>query len=78
MDRDDSSSIEKKDWLYSDHNYRQNSFRTQVYDNFKMKMRNTGERVVHYEGIENGINYSMYFKLVGRKWYLVKIIDRGT
>lgn len=46
-----------------------------IYDNFGKRQRASGERVLTFEGISNGINSSMYFRLIDGKWHLVKIED---
>ncbi|MDN3650067.1 hypothetical protein QWZ13_14195 [Reinekea marina] len=41
-----------------------------IYDNFQKTVENTGERVLSFEGVENGISLSLYFKLLDGKWVL--------
>jgi len=44
----------------------------QKYDNFECKLRNTNERVLAYEGIDNGIGNYYFFKKFDGTWYLTK------
>ena len=46
-----------------------------IYDNFRKSQSESGERILAFEGISNGINSSMYFRFTDGKWYLVKIED---
>ena len=45
------------------------------YDSFEKSQSNSGERVLSLEGVENGIDVSMYFQWIEDQWTLVKIID---
>lgn len=48
-------------------------FDTVVYDNFERRpLRETGQRVFSFVGVENGINESYYFELIKGRWFLVK------
>ena len=49
-----------------------------IYDNYKMELRNTDERVFVWAGVENGINVKSYFKRIDGKWYLIKEEDFST
>ena len=49
-----------------------------VYDNYKMELQNTDERVFVWAGVENGINLKSYFKRIEGKWYLIKEEDFST
>ena len=42
----------------------------QTYDNFNMTLRDTNERVIAYEGVENDISILYYFKRKEGKWKL--------
>jgi hypothetical protein len=54
------------------------SYHAQVYDNFSQTLRDTGERVVAFEGIENGIQITLFFRLINNRWFLVKMQDLST
>jgi hypothetical protein len=47
----------------------------QKYDNFNCKLRNTDERVLAYEGIDNSIGNYYYFKRIDGLWYLIKRVS---
>ncbi len=53
----------------------QNCFDIMTYDNFAKSQRDSGERVLAFKGVSNGINSSMYFRLIDDEWYLVKVED---
>jgi len=46
-----------------------------IYDDFDKRQRDSGERVLAFEGVSNGINSSVYFRLTDGNWYLIKIED---
>jgi len=71
QDSFDTTLVSKKSWLFSDFGFWTNNYNVKVYDSFAKKLRDSGERVLSFEGVENGINMSLYFKLVAGKWYLV-------
>lgn len=54
------------------------SYRSQVYDNHKEKLRNSNERLFQWIGVENGVNVKYFFKAINGKWYLVKKEDLST
>lgn len=43
-----------------------------IYDNFDKVHRTTGERVLAFEGVNNGIHSALYFKWMNGRWTLVK------
>ena len=45
---------------------------TVFYDNFNLKLDDTGERVFQWKGF-TGMDTRYYFKRISKKWYLVKI-----
>ena len=51
---------------------KRNCFDLVIYDSFRSKHKESGERVLSFEGVENGINEVLYFKLIESEWYLVK------
>ena len=71
--------VSKADWeFYKGPAYfqcEQECYDIMIYDDFTKKQSDSGERVLAFEGVSNGINSSMYFRLTDGKWYLVKIED---
>jgi len=67
---------EKIDWTYMEgpdqYRCKQNCFDLVIYDNFQQKHKKSGERVLVFKGVENGINEALYFKYIDSEWYLVK------
>jgi hypothetical protein len=58
---------------------KQSCFDSVVYDTFeKHPLRKTGQRVFSLEGVENGINVSLYFQLINGQWFLVRYEDLST
>ena len=51
---------------------KQNCFDLVIYDNFDNRHKESGERTLAFEGVENGINEVLYFELIDSEWYLVK------
>ena len=49
-----------------------------IYDSFEKKHKESNERVLAFEGVENGIYISLYFKYIEGVWYLVKYEDYST
>lgn len=43
-----------------------------IYDNFAKQHTDSGERVLSFEGVNNGINSSLYFTLQDGGWQLVR------
>lgn len=43
-----------------------------IYDNFNLEMRNSGERVVAFEATETNICAYYFFQLQTDQWYLIK------
>jgi len=68
---DDTMFVRAKDWRFSDFGFHANNYNVQLYDSFNKKLRDTDERVVSFEGVENGISVSLYFKRIAQKWFLV-------
>ena len=69
----------RDDWSFyegpADFQCDQNCYDIMVYDGFDKRQRDSGQRVLAFEGVSNGINSSMYFRLIDGKWWLVKIED---
>jgi hypothetical protein len=76
--RYDTTYVAEDEWTYGDFGFYAPRYAVQMYDNFERVLRPTGQRVVSFEGLENGINMSLYFKLTKGKWYLVKVVDLST
>lgn len=49
-----------------------------TYDNFRRRPSASTERVVAFEGVDNGINMALYFRLINGKWMLVRYTDGST
>ena len=68
--------INKDEWRhYGGPRYYQcerNCFDLVIYDDFKKSHSESNERVLSFEGINNGINSSLYFRKINGRWYLVK------
>ena len=61
----------KNDWIH-DYLILKEEYVIQLYDNFQGTLEQTKERLLSYEGVENGISINYYFKLIDSKWFLVK------
>ncbi len=46
---------------------------TNIYDNFGLQMRNSGERVLAFEATETNVCNYYFFEAIEEKWYLVRI-----
>jgi hypothetical protein len=51
---------------------KKNCFDLMIYDNFDKKHIESGKRVLAFEGVENGINSTLYFELINNEWFMVK------
>lgn len=67
----------RSEWEFTDFGYYDQSLAPQVYDNFERKLRDTGERLLEFKGIESGILFYLYFERIKGKWYLVKMVDES-
>ncbi len=45
-----------------------------IYDNFQLEMKNSGERVLAFEATETNFCRYYFFKAVEEKWFLIKIL----
>ncbi len=75
------SNIQKTDWTYIDligDELFKLDVRTQTYDNFDLKLKDTGERVFSLLSLYGGMHKYYYFKRVNGKWFLVKLRDVST
>ncbi|MDG1572504.1 hypothetical protein OZ410_09265 [Robiginitalea sp. M366] len=64
----------KEDWkqvILIDTTHTPTTIRT-IYDNFSLKMENSGERVVAFEATETNVCAYYYFKLQSEQWFLIK------
>ena len=73
----DNLEIKKDDYNYNSFYVNFVSERTQVYDNYELKLKPTNEKLMHWFGIETGGNSKYYFKGINKKWYLIKKIQLG-
>jgi len=71
----DSVMVKKENWKHKPLPALRTEYRVQIYDNFERTLSDSGLRVLSVEGNGNGIDYSLYFKRVEGKWYLVRITD---
>ncbi|MGB5895897.1 MAG: DUF4348 domain-containing protein [Ignavibacteriaceae bacterium] len=74
----DTIKTEKEELRFLEIGIEEHSYRIQFYDNFEEKLRDSDERVLAFEGIENGISESYLFKLFRGKWFLVNIKKLST
>lgn len=82
------STISRAKWKFishrwgSSHHLETDSFYERVYDNFSLKptrqLRDTGKRVVTFEGDGNGINVRFFFIFSQERWVLVRVEDMTT
>tara|TARA_Y100001935_G_C16931712_1_gene325759 strand:+ start:64 stop:477 length:414 start_codon:yes stop_codon:yes gene_type:complete len=75
------SKIQKADWTYIDligDELFKLDVRTQTYDNFDLKLEDSGERVFSLISLYGGMHIYYYFKRVNGKWFLVKLRDIST
>ena len=70
-EKDDTTFVRAKSWTFSDFGFWANQYNVRLYDSFSKKIRDTDERVVSFEGVENGISVGLYFKRISGKWFLV-------
>lgn len=77
-----SKFISEQDWkAYKGPDYYQcqtDCYDLIIYDNFEKTQRESSERVLSFEGVNNGINSSLYFKNFNGQWYLVKYEEFDT
>ena len=80
LDNTQKKIINRSDWKNENIFYGKgcNEIYPQIFDNFTMKLRESGERVLAWRGIENGVAIFYYFKLIENKWFLVKKEDYST
>jgi hypothetical protein len=71
-----SKWIRKQEWQYypgpAYYQCAMNCFDIVIYDSFRKYHHPSNERVLSFEGVDNGINSSLYFKRINGQWYLVK------
>jgi hypothetical protein len=68
----DTIQISETKWHYDPFYINFATERTQVYDNFKLKLRPSNERVLHWYGVESGGDAKYFFKGFDGKWYLIE------
>ena len=79
-DREFSSTfVTENEWPFyegpADFQCDESCYDIMIYDDFDKRQRDSGERVLAFEGVSNGINSSVYFRLTDGNWYLIKIED---
>jgi hypothetical protein len=67
----DTLHILESNWVYDPFYIHFASERTQIYDNYKLMLRPTNERVLHWYGVENGGDAKYFFMSFESKWYLI-------
>jgi hypothetical protein len=80
FDKKHRIEIEDKRWEFENIFYSAgcSEMYPEVYDNFDLKLKDSGERVLAWKGIENGVAVFYYFKKINDKWFLVKKEDLST
>ena len=73
-DKSDTSYVSKELWKFSNLHY---------VEEVELLVKggepgHLAERVVHIHGTESGVNVQLFFKRVGRKWYLFHVLDEST
>lgn len=75
-DAEETSSVSRAEWVpYKGpafYHCQQNCYDIMVYDDFSKTQKSSGERVLAFEGVGNGINSSLYFRLIDGRWILIK------
>ena len=73
-DYDNCLKIKKPEWVFLDLLPKLNPPISiiDIYDNFDLKVGNTGERVLAFEATETNVCIYYYFKLIEEKWYLIE------
>ncbi len=78
----DTSFTDAARWRFSNFGFwgakGSDTYHVQIYDNFAQTLRDSAERVIAFEGLENGIHVSLFFRLLTGKWFLIKIEDFST
>jgi hypothetical protein len=73
-DSEDYGTIKRENWkmvrLFGTEEYK-----AQLYDNFKGELRDTDERLLTWEGIENGVSVQYKFSRIDGLWYLTECND---
>jgi hypothetical protein len=71
-----SKFIEESEWKHYKgpdfYRCETNCFDLVIYDSFNKTHEESNERVLSFEGVNNGINSSLFFKKIDDQWYLVK------
>ena len=76
-DEMDTTYLAVEEWQHNPY-YLERTTIPMLYDNFEMQLRDTGERVFLWSGVENGIFVTSVFKRIKGKWYLIKGEDFST
>ena len=72
-----TEKLQISDWKYTPL-YSNDTYTSQIYDNFQMKLRNSDERMFCWKGIENGICIQYMFKCICERWFLIEYNDFST
>lgn len=75
--KDINLNIKKSEWKFNSFYFNSASERTQIYDNFELRLQPTNERMLHWYGIETGGDSRYYFEGYEGKWFLTKKEDSG-
>jgi hypothetical protein len=73
----DTTYITKDQW-HHDFYYLDQTSIPKIYDNYKMQLQDTDERVFVWSGVENGINVQSFFKRIDGYWRFIKRVDVST
>lgn len=68
----DTLKVEAADWKYNSFYINTASERTQIYDNFQLKLNPSNKRVVHWYGVETGGDSKYFFQGFKGQWFLVR------
>ena len=75
--KEEKSNINKQDWAYKQF-FSSEEYYVEISKSPDIKEKETGKRLLSFNGIENGIYVSYEFRLLNNKWFLIKWIDRST
>ena len=70
----DTLSVNMADWKHESLYFNYATERTQIYNNFDLEIEDTNERVIHWYGIEHGMDRKYYFWRFKGEWFLIKSV----
>jgi hypothetical protein len=73
----DTARLTKENWNHQWLYFNEYSSVPQIYDNFEMELRPTDKRLLHFTGVETGMNAKYFFETTENKWYLTKMENLG-